>query len=192
MVNSFHTTIKFTEEHSTEQVIFLDTVVKRRDSGLYTDLFVKGTATHSYLMYDSCHPPHCVRKGPYSQFCKLDEDFEGHASNMKQHYRARKYPDKIISEAYEKAKSQPHETLIHNDAKNNDDKDNLPFITNYHPNGPNVMKINTKKLAPFTPFGRMQAAIPQSPSARLQEKPKLERYPSKSEPNTKTHTQNTN
>ena len=150
MANSFHTTIKFTEEHSTKQVIFLDTIVKKRDSGLYTDLFVKETATHSYLMYDSCHPPHCVRKGPYSQFlrirrnCKLDDDFERHASDMKQHYKARKYPDKIIREAYEKAKSQPHETLIHNDAKKDDDKDNLPFITNYRPNGPNVMNIIRK------------------------------------------------
>ena len=51
---------------------------------------------------------------------------------------------------------------------------------------------HTKTLASFTPFGRMQTAISQSSSARLQEKPKLERYPSKSEPNTKTHTQDTN
>ena len=64
MANSFHTTIKLTEEHSTEQVIFLNTIVKRRDSGLYTDLFVKETATHSYLMYDLPPNPTVCEKAP--------------------------------------------------------------------------------------------------------------------------------
>ena len=147
LANSFHKTIKFTEEHSTDKVIFLDTYVKRHKTGLYTDLYTKETATHSYLMYDSCHPKHCVTKGPYSQFlrirrnCSMDADFEKHATDMKRHYRDRGYPDNVISEAYDRAKSKSHKDLIHNPASKNDDAAKLPFVTKYHPHGPNVMKV---------------------------------------------------
>ena len=48
-MNNSHPTIKFTEEHSRSEVIFLDTIVKRLDNKLYTDLYTKPTDTHSYL-----------------------------------------------------------------------------------------------------------------------------------------------
>ena len=88
LMNSFHKSIKFTEEHSRNEIIFLDTYVKRDGDSLYTDLYVKETATHSYLHYTSCHPKNCTRKGPYSQFlrikrnCTKDADFEKHAEDM--------------------------------------------------------------------------------------------------------------
>ena len=37
-MNNLHPTIKFTEEHSQSEVVFLDTIVKRLDNKLYTDL----------------------------------------------------------------------------------------------------------------------------------------------------------
>ena len=105
LMNSFHKTIKFTEEHSREGIIFLDTYVKRDGDSLYTDLYVKEMATHSCLLYTSCHPQNCIKKGPYSQFlriklnCTKDADLEKYAEDMKKHYADRGYPDDIIQKA---------------------------------------------------------------------------------------------
>ena len=85
-----HSTIKFTAEISATKADFLDTTVYMNDDGsLWTDLFCKPTDTHSYLRYESSHPPHCKRSLPYSQFlrlrriCSREEDFTKHAKNMK-------------------------------------------------------------------------------------------------------------
>ena len=53
-----HSTIKFTAEISAIKADFLDTTVYMNDDGsLWTDLFCKPTDTHSYLRYESSHPP---------------------------------------------------------------------------------------------------------------------------------------
>ena len=71
LMNSYHKTIKFAEEHSRNEIIFLDTYVKRDKDSLYTDLYVKETATHSSLHYTSCHPKYCTRKGPYGNSLRI-------------------------------------------------------------------------------------------------------------------------
>ena len=63
-MNNSHTTIKFTEEHSRSEVVLLDTIVKRLDRKLYTDLYTKPTDKHSYLEYTSPHPRHITLNGP--------------------------------------------------------------------------------------------------------------------------------
>ena len=48
-INSFHPTIKFTEDCSKGKVNFLDVEVTLKDGVLSTDLFVKPTDTHQFL-----------------------------------------------------------------------------------------------------------------------------------------------
>ena len=68
------------------------------------DLYSKPTDSHSYLRYDSAHPPRCMQSLPYSQFlrirriCTKKSDFEKHASNMKQDFPHRGYPKRLIEE----------------------------------------------------------------------------------------------
>ena len=69
-MNSVYSITKFTEECSLTEVVFLDCQVKRRENGLYTDLYVKETATHSYVRAQSCHPKHTITIGPYSQILR--------------------------------------------------------------------------------------------------------------------------
>ena len=170
LMNSFHKTIKFTEEHSRNEIIFLDTYVKRDRDSLYTDLYVKETATHSYLHYTSCHPKNCTRKGPYGQFlrikrnCTKDADFEKHAEDMKKHYSNRGYPEKIIQDPYCKAKTRDHHSLIHGEKRKEDGNKRIPLVLTYNPLNPNLLKIikkhwqilhlslDCKKLFPETPI----------------------------------------
>ena len=67
-LNSFHPSIKFTCNISTEKVNFLDvTVSKSENFNFVTDLYVKCTNVHQYVEYFSCHPKSCKNGIPYSQ-----------------------------------------------------------------------------------------------------------------------------
>ena len=58
-INSLHSTIKFTHEVSKSHISFLDvTVSLDNNNKIFTDLFIKSTDTHQYLLHTSCHPGH--------------------------------------------------------------------------------------------------------------------------------------
>ncbi len=71
-LNSVHPTIKFTAELSKAEINFLDTTVKvSKERKLYTTLYAKPTDTHTYLHYQSAHPIHQKKSGPYSQLIRV-------------------------------------------------------------------------------------------------------------------------
>ena len=80
--NSFHETMKFTWDWSTEKLPFLDVMVRRRGNGLVTDVYPKPTDAHQYLDHRSCHRNHVKNGIPYGQalrlrrICDSDEVFE--------------------------------------------------------------------------------------------------------------------
>ena len=87
--NSFHETIKFTCKWSTEELPFLDVMVRRSGVGLVTNVYSKPTDAHQYLDHRSCHPNH-VKKGiPYGQalrlrrICDSDEVFDKSLKDLK-------------------------------------------------------------------------------------------------------------
>ena len=155
-INIFFFFIKFTAEISEEKADFLDTTVHKSPNGkLWTDLFCKPTDMHSYLRYESAHPPHCKKSLPYSQFlrlrriCSREEDFQRHCLDMKGHFLNRGYPDAILSEAIAKASS-----LSRTDLLNPKTPDTVPVatdtealkvfaITMYHPTHNNFRNIIT-------------------------------------------------
>lgn len=89
-INLFHPTILFTAEYSTEQIMFLDTVVILDGNTIHTDLYTK-TDTHQYLSPESCHPRYCTTAIPYSQslrlrrICSKTKDFEEKTIELKEH-----------------------------------------------------------------------------------------------------------
>jgi len=105
-LNTCHPSIKFTNEHSTDKINFLDTTVNvSQDGTLYTSLYCKPTDSHNYLMYDSAHPAHCKDSLPYSQLlrvrriCTRVEDYDLSATMMCKHFYRRKYPPELIEKA---------------------------------------------------------------------------------------------
>ena len=66
-MNSLHSTIKFTHEFSKCHISFLDvTVSLDNNNKISTDLFLKSTDTHQYLLHTSCHPRHIKKSLPFS------------------------------------------------------------------------------------------------------------------------------
>jgi hypothetical protein len=69
--NSFHPTIKFTADCSTENNIFLDTTFTLKDDTITFELYSKPTDTHPYLLPSSCHLPHCAKGMAYRHAIRI-------------------------------------------------------------------------------------------------------------------------
>ena len=71
-INSIHSSFQFTCNYSKEFVQFFDVSVSVDNSGnITTDLYVKPTDTHQYLLATSCHHNHTKRSIPYRQALRI-------------------------------------------------------------------------------------------------------------------------
>ena len=61
-INENHPTIKFTAEWSKTSINFLDVTVSIAEGIIETDLYVKPTDSHQYLLSSSCHILFTVKK----------------------------------------------------------------------------------------------------------------------------------
>ncbi len=119
-LNSCHPTPKCTFESSKVSIPMLDTtIIVGLHRKLYTNLYIKPTATYSYLHYSSCHPHHQKTGGPYSQLlrvnrnCAKNTDFEHYAHKTMGHYKCRGYPESVVQSAWNKNQIHPHVPTSH-------------------------------------------------------------------------------
>ena len=66
ILNSYHPTIKFTEEYSRAKINFPDITVIKKGNQFANDLYIKLTDIHQYLHASSCHVSHCKKSIPFS------------------------------------------------------------------------------------------------------------------------------
>ncbi len=82
--------IQFTMDYSRHKINFLDTTIKIENGCLVSTLYTKPTDSHSYLLYESCHPKHIMASIPYSGKHSLFSVFE----NKKNLYTLDRFPHK--------------------------------------------------------------------------------------------------
>ena len=70
-LNAIHPSMKFTVNYSPVKVHFLDVEVSVSAGDICTDLYVKPTDTHQYLLASSCHPNHIKSSIAYSQALRI-------------------------------------------------------------------------------------------------------------------------
>ncbi|CAJ0950515.1 unnamed protein product, partial [Ranitomeya imitator] len=70
-LNTIDLTIKFTRVSSKIELQFLDVLIRQREYGLDTTLFVKSTDRNNLLTYDSQHPRRMVRSIPLGQLLRV-------------------------------------------------------------------------------------------------------------------------
>ena len=58
--------IKFTMEHSSKELPFLDSLIKNINGQIITDIYHKPTDPQQYLHFKSHHPKNCIKSIPYS------------------------------------------------------------------------------------------------------------------------------
>ena len=137
-INSFHPSIKFSAEYSTNSVPFLDTEVILRDGTIHTDLYTKPTDTHQFLLPNSCHPKHCTTSIPYSQWlrirrmCSQEDCYLRRTAELKTHLLARDYEELKIDLQIQRVFKISHEQALQ-PSRHKAPIERVPLVTTYHP-----------------------------------------------------------
>ena len=71
-INKIHPTPKFTADWSKTSINFLDVTVSITEGTTETDLYVKPTDSHQYLLLSTCHHFYWKKGIPYSQTLRLN------------------------------------------------------------------------------------------------------------------------
>ena len=137
-INSSHNTIKFTHEFSELSISFLDvTVLLDNNNQISTDLYVKSTDTHQYLLHTSCHPYHVKKSIPFSlalrirRICSTAEKFKQRTSELLEFLCKRGHKRQYVQAQINKAFQIPcRDTLYYHSKKNTD---RPVFVTTYNP-----------------------------------------------------------
>ena len=101
-INKMHPTIKFTADWSKTSGNFLDVKVSIAEGVIETDLYVKPTDSHQYLLSSSCHPFYCKKGIPYSQVvrlnrsCSNNEFFDKRCNDLEKYLLERSYIEKMV------------------------------------------------------------------------------------------------
>jgi hypothetical protein len=139
-INSFHPTIKFTHQSSSEKVSFLDISISLENGFLQTDLFTKPTDSHAFLCQHSCHPTHVKRNLPYSQFlrlrrlCSEENRFQQRCDEMERHLYARGYSKQVVGRGRERASALGRrDTLTY---RGKPQTKRVPFVVTHNPLNP--------------------------------------------------------
>ena len=148
-INQGHASIKFTREHSRQEVPFLDVLVqKTEENKVSLDLYTKPTDTHMYLHPASCHPGHVKRSIAYSQairilnICtsrdtamfRLEKLVENLTARGHSNFKVRKEVNKAI-EYMDKPRPYPDPEAAARTP------DRVNFVLTYHPGLPDINKI---------------------------------------------------
>ena len=166
-INNFHPTIKFTSEHSTKSVAFLDTTVILEGNVIHTDLHTKPTDTHQYLSPNSCHPRHCTLSIPYSQglrlrrICSRDSDFKHRAQDLKEHLLSRGYKESMIDLQIQIAAIVPRQVALQCHARSTLGR--TPLVITYHPSLNNLPAVLTKHFPILHTSKKLNNALPNPP-----------------------------
>ena len=139
--------VKFKFDFSLHKVEFLDLEIFLKDGRLTTNLYIKPTNKQLYLDFSSNHPEHCKIAIPYSQAlrvvekCSEEEDRETHFTQLKERFKIRNYPEKVITEKFEKAKKHDRRSLIFKNRKNrNGEAKKVRFIFTHNESNPPIHK----------------------------------------------------
>ena len=125
-VNKIHPTIKFTasQKHIAQGVI-------------ETDLYVKPTDSHEYLLSSSCHPFYCKKGIPYSQalrlnrICSNNEFFDKRCNDLEKYLLERGYSEKMVRKEILRARAILRDAVL--EKVNNQGKQNkITFNITYH------------------------------------------------------------
>ncbi|KAL8581298.1 hypothetical protein ACOMHN_028324 [Nucella lapillus] len=167
-INGYHPTIKFTMNHSTNSLPFLDVLISLKNGYLHTDLSSKPTDTHAYLHNTSCHPQHLVNNIPYAQFlrirrlCSDTATFHSQCDEMETNFIKRGYKPETVNKARAKASRVPRQqTLTYKRREKRESR--VPIVVTHNPANP-PLRTWFQELHPLLHTSqRMSKAMPAPP-----------------------------
>ena len=141
-MNNLHPTIKFTFEHSTQEISFLDMKIHiGADRKLSTTQYRKPTDCAALLHFHSNHSLKCKGSIIFSQAVRYnlliadDNVLQKELDSLIISLLARKYPLEVITRNISKALFHSRYTLLHRTPKASSSRSVLPVVTPYSTEG---------------------------------------------------------
>ncbi|XP_078502142.1 uncharacterized protein LOC144756318 isoform X1 [Lissotriton helveticus] len=144
-INLADSNLRFTAHIDSVKVEFLDIYIKNESNKLIVDLYTKTTARNTLLHFSSYHPRNQKDGIPFSQFlrvrrnCTSIRDYDNQAEKMKEKFLARGYPNRLIREAYKRARYFDRDALLNSNKQQTEQK--LVCITKHSPLNETVRQI---------------------------------------------------
>jgi hypothetical protein len=159
-INNYHNTIKFTYNYSKTNATFLDVNLEKKDNcEIETSVHEKITNAHQYIEFSSCHPLSCKKGIPFSQAKRYrritsnNNIYEKDCDKLRGYFRARNYPENIITDTITRASTLSREDTLKLKDKSEERENIIPFVCTYNPSLPNIGKIINQywNLLKFSP-----------------------------------------
>ena len=141
-LNSVKEAIQLTMKFIDKEILFLDILIKRENSGTWMDLYHKPTDTQQCLPYSSSHPKHCLKNIPFvmaRHICTIVENNSlknKHLRELRENFRTYGDPKKVVEIGIQKALKTP-QTELHQ-PRTIENNNNLTFISTFNPNNPKI------------------------------------------------------
>ena len=166
-VCAFHPALRYTVTISDSQLSLLDILLTVTGNKISTSVFFKETDSHSYLTYNSSHPPACKDSIPYSQFLRLrrlcsdQNDFDRQVTTMSDYFTQRGYPASVVAAAKDKISSVSRTDALSPAAPQHMRR--VPLVLTYHPHNlavKNIIYKNWSTLSGDTTIGDIFRDLP--------------------------------
>ena len=134
---------------------------------LETDLYVKPTDKHQYLIKSSCHPSHTKQSIPFSmalrlrRICSKEEFFNTRSDALTSHLIKRGYKYRFIKDESDKVRQIPRSRALKTSTKKESNR--IPFVVTFNPALPNIRQVISSNLNILRSSQRCQAAFPFPP-----------------------------
>ena len=113
-----HPTIEFTAGWSKRSINFLDVMVSIAEGIMETELYVKPTDSHQYILSSSCHPFYCKKGILYSQALRLYRIFSDNGffdkicNGLEKYLLDRACSAKMVRKEILRARAIPRDALL--------------------------------------------------------------------------------
>ena len=167
-INKMHPTIKLTADWSKTSINVLEVTVSIAEGVIETDLYVKPTYRHQYLLSSSCHPFYRKKGVPYSQVLRLNrissnnEFFDKRFNDLDKYLLEKGYSEKMVRKEILQTRAIPRDALL--EKVNNQEKQNkITFNITYHPVFRDVRNILEELHVIFTSDDGHKKVFPDVP-----------------------------
>lgn len=162
ILNDLDPNLKYTCDQSVSKIPFLNICVYKDNNRILTDVFYKGTDTHDYLPFNSCHPRHIktnIPKNLARMICCIVDDPDRREMRLQELFSWLSdcgYPHLTINEAFKKITSLDRNcfrTIV-----TPEESKSLVFVQTHNPKNPHVfwkLKNQFTSLINSTKFGNI-------------------------------------
>ena len=152
-LNLLEPKLKFTMEHSTDSVVFLDLRVSVKGNRVETSMYSKPSDTHAYLLPSSCHPTHICKNIPQGVMKRVRRNCSEESTRLQTYHEYKKYlgqrnyAEDLIEEAIRQAELTPREELMGIATGTEKSRNrNFPLIMKFNPRLPPMSKYIRENL----------------------------------------------